>query len=809
MKTFAQRFKKVPYYVWIIFFYLYIASLVMEANTDNTTEWIWIINAVSVVLFSYFTGIGGGLVISFLTSLPNFSFEWYQSQVLDQDFTKLGIVTITLILNISLAVTVGYFANQIKQKNRMLEEKNEQLNKVFNSVDATIWTHNLETGKCIVSEGHAKIYGYTRSEFETNTNLWTKAIFSEDKPVVEAAEKKYLVGHTTDVEYRIYRTDGEIRWIRDKATPIMNEAGKVVEVNGIIVDITERKQAEKQIHQQNHLLQSLMDTIDSFIWSYDVVEKKVLFCSKGSKKVHGITFDDLMSDRSSWKKTIHKDDIALVGSHFKKILKGESVKCEYRVVPAGEVVRWVSANVTPTLDENGQVIRMDGVTVDITEYKTKENRLNTLAYYDALTKLPNRYMLVKYLEAAIQHAETTNSRFSVMFIDFDNFKKINDTLGHHVGDMFLKEMSNRMNNVLREGDLVARQGGDEFIILLNETGAKGAIRVAKRLLAAFASPIVLDGHEATTTPSIGISVYPNSGKDPDSLIKRADLAMYQVKERGRNSYQFYTESLDKRVTRKVMIESGLQKALQNKEFYLVYQPLVNLNTSQIEGMEALLRWKAPFGEVKPSEFIPVAEEAGLIVDIGTWVMKEACRQNKKWQQQGILHAPISINVSTRQMKEKSFKKLVKQTLEETGLSPSYLELEITETIMMNIEEATKVINQLKDVGIRISIDDFGTGYSSLNIIKDLNIDTLKIDQSFIKDLMENHKASNLMKDIISIGNHVADKIVAEGVELEEQRDFLIRNHCKIGQGFLLSKPMLPHDFEASVQKMHFLVKREK
>ncbi|QDP39591.1 bifunctional diguanylate cyclase/phosphodiesterase [Radiobacillus deserti] len=808
MKTCLKRFKQVPYYVWILFFYLYFASIVMEANTDNTTEWIWLINAVSVVLFSSFTGIKGGLLLSFLVSIPNFSYEWYASQVTGQEFTKLGILTMTFVLNVSLAITVGHFSNHIKQNNRMLQEKNEQLNKVFNSVDATIWTYNLETGKCIVSEGHAKIYGYTRIEFESDSTLWLSAIFPEDKPIVKEAEKQYLSGQKTDIEYRIYRTDGEIRWIRDKATPIMNESGIVMEVNGIVTDITEIKQAEKQIHQQTHLIQSVIDTIDSYVFSFDVVNQEVLFCSKGVEKIHGLSFEDIYEDKKRWRYSIHKDDIQSFIIQYHRVLKGESIKTEYRVLPDGQSVRWASTNMTPILDETGQVIRIDGVSIDITEYKTKENRLNTLAYYDALTKLPNRYMLVKYLEAAIQQAETTNGRFSVMFLDFDNFKKINDTLGHHVGDMFLKEMSNRMNSVLREEDLVARQGGDEFIILLHETSAKGAIRVAKRLLAAFSSPIQMDGYEAVTTPSIGISVYPTSGKDPDSLIKRADLAMYQVKEKGRNDYQFYTNSLDKRVSRKMKIETALPKALKNDEFYLVYQPLVNLNTGQTEGMEALIRWKAPFGEVQPNEFIPIAEETGLILDIGAWVMKQACMQNKVWQQKGILHAPISINVSARQMKEKGFSRLVKQTLVETGLSPTDLELEITETVMMNIGEASKVINQLKEEGIRISIDDFGTGYSSLNIIKDLTIDTLKIDQSFIKDLMENHKATNLMKDIISIGNHVADKIVAEGVELEDQRDFLIRNHCRIGQGFLFSKPMLPEDIEASQRKMNILAKRK-
>lgn len=418
-----------------------------------------------------------------------------------------------------------------------------------------------------------------------------------------------------------------------------------------------------------------------------------------------------------------------------------------------------------------------------------------LAYHDSLTGLLNRASFQKDLEKAIRNAKRENSSFYVLLIDLDRFKMVNDTLGHIIGDHVLVKSAQALKDSLNEECCIYRLGGDEFVVLLQETTHENYKVVAKQIIENFNETLLIEGHEITITPSIGISSYPYNGEDSLSLFKAADTAMYLAKGKGRNNYQLFNDKINEVLTRKMMIENELRRAIQRDELELVYQPKFDLIANNIIGMEALLRWNSKeLGFVSPAEFIPVAEDSGLIVSIGEWVMKTAFLQNKEWQNKGYPALRVSVNVSVQQFKNSNIVKTVAKCLLETGLEPQYVELEITESIMQNIEESTKVLTELRKIGIKIALDDFGKGYSSLHVLKSLPIDTLKIDKAFIDDIKID-KDHSLVKGIIDIATNLNLKIVAEGVEHEYQVKALVAYNCPYGQGYYFAKPLSVTQFE--------------
>ncbi|MGA9227377.1 MAG: EAL domain-containing protein, partial [Mesobacillus sp.] len=394
-----------------------------------------------------------------------------------------------------------------------------------------------------------------------------------------------------------------------------------------------------------------------------------------------------------------------------------------------------------------------------------------------------------------------DQELAVLFLDLDRFKIINDTKGHRVGDLLLKVVASRLKNAVQDKGLVSRQGGDEFIILLKGLNKAQVIEVAERILGEFSEGIDVENQEFFVTPSIGISMAPGDGQDEETLIKHADTAMYLAKERGKNNFQFYTNQLHGLSSRKMELENGLRKALEQDQLMLHYQPQVNLETGKIIGVEALVRWQHPEnGIISPGEFIPLAEETGLIVPLGKWVLQKASAQNKEWHDKGFSSIPISVNISVRQLQEDRFIDTVKQILDQTGLDPSYLDLEITESIMQNSENTAMILNQLKDLGVTLAIDDFGTGYSSLSLLKHLPIDKIKIDKSFVDDIIHHANQGAMVKTIIDMGHNLQFDVIAEGVEEQEQVAFLLRNGCMIGQGYHFSRPLPPDAMEDLLKK---------
>jgi diguanylate cyclase (GGDEF)-like protein len=425
--------------------------------------------------------------------------------------------------------------------------------------------------------------------------------------------------------------------------------------------------------------------------------------------------------------------------------------------------------------------------------KSAKDRLNHLAKHDTLTNLPNRRMLDEHMSEATTLAGVSGIPMALLVVDLDLFKNINDSLGHDVGDRVLRQVADRLRATLRDKDTLSRQGGDEFTILLRDCSeAKTIANTAHRLLREIAKPLHTDDHELTLTASIGISIYPEDGQDVGTLLQNADTAMYQAKGAGRNTYKFFTTEMNARVSERLSMENHLRKALARNELSLNYQPQFDTKTHRLIGFEALLRWRHPeLGAVSPVRFIPVAEETGLIVPIGEWVLREACRQNKAWQDAGLPPVVVAVNLSAVQFRQADLVPLVAEVLEESGLSPCWLELEVTESALMhNIEHVIKVLHSLKDIGVLLSIDDFGTGYSSLNYLKRFPTDKIKIDQSFVRDVHQSSDDAAIVQTVIAIAGKMGMKAIAEGVETAEHLESMRKFGCDEVQGFLFS-PAVP------------------
>lgn len=447
------------------------------------------------------------------------------------------------------------------------------------------------------------------------------------------------------------------------------------------------------------------------------------------------------------------------------------------------------------------------------ERRTAQEKIRQLAYYDSLTGLPNRNFFKELLDKNIEYSMRYDIQFSIIFIDLDNFKRINETLGPEAGDQLLGNVSKRLVKLLRSSDNlarveenemsdVARVGGDEFIVFLhNITDLNNAARVSKRLLEGIAEPLELKGREVFITASMGIANYPGDGNSSDELLKNADTAMNHSKEKGKNNFQYYTRAMNESSLEMLNLENNLRKALERGELMLYYQPKMDLLTGTICGMEALIRWQRPEeGMIFPSKFIPLAEATGLIVPIGEFVLKTACRQNKIWQDAGLLQVGVAVNLSCRQFSQKNLLEGILSTIRDSGLDLQYLEIEVTEsTIMQNPKEAIQILQELRADGIKIAMDDFGTGYSSLSYLKQLPFNSLKIDISFVRNMLTSESDAVIVRTIIDMGHNLNMKVVAEGVETEEQLAALKEYGCDVIQGYLISKPVAAEEFEKFLQ----------
>jgi diguanylate cyclase (GGDEF)-like protein/PAS domain S-box-containing protein len=463
----------------------------------------------------------------------------------------------------------------------------------------------------------------------------------------------------------------------------------------------------------------------------------------------------------------------------------------------------IEDSVAPIHDRKGRVTGAVIVFHDVSAAKAMTVQMSAMAQHDVLTGLPNRAYLNDRIAQAITVAHRHDGKFAVLFLDLDHFKHINDSLGHPVGDMLLQSVAGRLVRCVRDSDTVSRQGGDEFIVLLSEIGlAKHAALCAQKLLTMLKAPNFIGHHGLEISASIGISVYPDDGLDPETLIKTADTAMYQAKEHGRNNYKFFEQEMNIRAVERQSIEEDLRGALERHEFVLQYQPKIDLQTGAITGAEALIRWLHPQrGLVAPLMFIPVAEDSGLILPIGTWVRREACRQARAWQDAGFPPIPVAVNISVVEFRDQNFIESVRAILKETRLDPHYLELELTESVLMrHAETSTNLLQQIKSMGVQLTVDDFGTGYSSLSYLRRFPIDALKIDRSFVRDITTNPDDATIVSAVINMGRSLKQRVIAEGVETREQLTFLQNQQCGEGQGYYFSRPVFAQQFEKLLEE---------
>ncbi len=500
---------------------------------------------------------------------------------------------------------------------------------------------------------------------------------------------------------------------------------------------------------------------------------------------------------------------------------GEAVRQEgpysfdARIVMPDGAVRHIHEQAEVVLDDDGTPLRLSGTTQDITERKQAEDQIRFLAYYDGLTRLPNRALFMERLNQALAAAQRQGRTLAMLFLDLDRFKRINDTLGHSFGDRLLQAVSERLKKCLRStdtiargdpltsADSVARLGGDEFIVTITDIArGEDAAKIAARVLDSLNEPFKLEEHEVVVTGSIGISLFPHDGADGETLLKNADSAMYHAKDAGRGTYQFYSKSMNAAAFQRLALENALRKALEREEFMLYYQPQFDVSSGTIFGVEALIRWKHPdLGMVSPADFIPLAEETGLILPMGEWVLRAAGAQGRAWRDAGFGPLIVAVNLSGRQFRQQQLVQTVEEALKATGFDPHCLELEITESILVqSVDDTLATLKRVRAMGVRVSVDDFGTGYSSLTYLKRFPIDTLKIDQSFTRDIATDAGDAAITAAIIAMSQGLKMAVIAEGVETEEQRDCLLQRGCRLMQGYLFGRPVPADQFRLLLEK---------
>jgi diguanylate cyclase (GGDEF)-like protein/PAS domain S-box-containing protein len=604
-----------------------------------------------------------------------------------------------------------------------------------------------------------------------------------------------------DLQLRRLGANGESITISVTGKPVFDAQGAFTGYRGIGRNITQRKRTKRNLHEIAERFRSLTELSSDWYWEMDE-NLRFTYVSEGIRKVRGIAPESLIGKRR-WESDRVGGDEEM--ARHRATLEGHLPFKDFvlaRRTSDGRIT-YVSHSGKPVFDGKGNFRGYRGVARDITARVEAEEELARMAHYDALTGLPNRALLQGRLKRAMARADRGQTLLAVMFLDLDQFKEINDSLGHAVGDAVLKETALRLERSLRATDTVARLGGDEFTILLEDVRSVEEIsRIADKLLRAISARADVAGHEMHLSTSIGVTVYPLDNHDADALLRNADLAMYHAKQEGRNNVQFFSREMSERTEKRVDLLGRLRGAIARGELQLYYQPQVDVRSGRIIGVEALLRWQdAERGQVPPMEFIPIAEDTGLIVGIGEWVLREACRQAKAWLDAGLGPLTMAVNLSPRQFRQKDLVNVVAAILAETGLPAGLLELEITEsTVMHRTEEAATGLRALHKLGVRISLDDFGTGYSSLAYLHRFPVHALKVDQSFVRDIKSDRDDAAIVSTVISLARQMNLKALAEGVETEGQLAFLRVRGCDSFQGYLFCRPQPAAEIEALLRR---------
>jgi len=670
-----------------------------------------------------------------------------------------------------------------------------------NSADMIVLIDRATMRFVDVNETSCALLGYSREEL---LRMGPHDVLPTSREELERAYDEFIANpsHTPGMHSYYRRKDGST--FPFESTRHVLRSGDAYIIAAISRDISERIAAEEALRESEERFRSLTKLSTDMYWEQDDQFRFTSMSGTGSERLNTLTLQPIIGKKRWEQNYINMtadqwaEHMALLEAH--KPFRDMEL-C--RVDESGRKI-WISIAGEPVFDAAGAFTGYRGVGKDITERKENEEHIQFLANHDALTSLPNRGMFSEVLNLAIQNARRYDRNFAVLFIDLDRFKNINDTLGHEAGDRLLQEMGARLTQTVRASDVVARLGGDEFVVLVQEVSeAKQVEAVARKVLSTLVKPMVIQRQECRVTASIGICMFPSEAQDEHALMKNADIAMYRAKEDGKNNYKFYSEEMNVHSFERLALETSLRRGLERSEFVLHYQAKLDLHTGKITGVEALVRWQHPdLGMVPPAQFIPLAEETGLIVPLGKWVLHTACAQSVAWLQEGLPPVHMAVNLSARQFADEDLVKDIAAALESTGLQPELLELELTESmVIQNTERAGRVLAEIKKMGVRLAIDDFGVGYSSLTHLKRFPIDTLKVDRSFIRDLPQNTEDKALTEAIIAMGKSLNLTVVAEGVETLEQQTFLRDRACDEMQGFFFSKPIPSGEF-AGLLRMH-------
>jgi diguanylate cyclase (GGDEF)-like protein/PAS domain S-box-containing protein len=643
-----------------------------------------------------------------------------------------------------------------------------------------------------VNQAYAEIFGYGAPAevlaMDTVIGLYAPA----ERPRIENYNAASLAGEPAPSHYECQgvRKDGTRIWLDNVVRVVEWQGAPAIQCT--IIDISERKRVEEDLRK----LSQAVEQSPASVMITDT-EGRIEYVNPKFIELTGYGLDELLGQSPDLLRSGYTSDTQR-HEQWEAIRSGREWRGELHSKKKNGELYWEYALVSPIKTPEGEISHFLSVSEDITIRKEYEERLLRRANYDDLTGLPNRFLLLDRLSGAVADARRAKRKMALMVIDLDRFKSVNDRLGHGAGDEVLRQAAERLKSCLRGGDSIARLGGDEFAALLPSLGREADVEiVASRMLEKLSDPFVVDTQEAFCTASIGATVYPIDGDDPQVLMRNADAAMYRVKETGRNGFQFFTPEMNRQALERIQVETHLRHALERGELSLYYQPLVDLSSGRIVGAEALLRWHSPeLGTVSPSLFIPLAEDSGLIEPIGDWVMRTACEQARRWREGNCGPDYISVNVSIRQFRDGDLADRVSDILSATGLSAKNLELEVTESLLLDENpQATRALEALSEMGVGLSIDDFGTGYSSLSYLKSYPFTGLKIDHSFVRHLEANPDDRVLIEAIVAMAHSLGLRVVAEGVETKAQLDFLRSRECDAIQGFYISPPLPSDQFQ--------------
>jgi len=657
-----------------------------------------------------------------------------------------------------------------------------------------------------VNPAFTRITGYAAAEaVGQSPRLWSSG--KHPKQFYKQLWDTLLAGRAWHGTIVNQRKDGSLYSEELTIIPILSETGEIANFISFKQDVTEDERATEMLRESEEKLRLILESTVEAICGVDV-QGRCTFCNSACLRLLGYQHADQLLGRNMHALIHHSRP------NGKPLPPEECPICQAlgkgQEVHFDDDVFWKADGTTFPVEywaypqrKGGEVVGAVVAFIDVTERKRAQERVQYLAYYDAVTGLANRTLLEDRLHKALASAHRRQEKLAVLFLDLDHFKVVNDSLGHSAGDLVLKDVAGRLQKVAREQDTVARLGGDEFVMVVNAVKESGdAAVVAKRVLDAVTAEGIIQGHPLSIGCSIGISIFPVHGRDTTALVKNADAAMYCAKERGRNNFQFFAPEMNAQALERLQLESDLRGALQRNELFLAYQPQLDVATGELIGAEALLRWRHPqLGLIPPDKFIRIAENSGLIIPLGEWVLRTACAQARQWQQQGLPAVPVAVNVSAVQFRQEGFLELIRRVLGDTGLSPQYLELELTESLIMsNSETILSMLRQLKATGVKLSIDDFGTGYSSLSYLKHFPVYKLKVDRSFVRDITLDPDDAAIISTIISMAKSLNLKAIAEGVETQEQMTFLRQHQCDEVQGYYFSQPLPADDFASFARR---------